>query len=66
MLDGPWLPLGRRGERRAARFLRSRGLRILAHSYRNSLGEIDLVALDGATVVFVEVKTRAEIGRAHV
>lgn len=50
--------LGRRGEDAAALFLRARGYWIVARSYRTSLGEIDLVAVDGRTIVFVEVKTR--------
>jgi len=50
--------LGQRGEDAAARHLRRRGYRIVERSARGPLGEIDLVALDGRTVVFVEVKTR--------
>ncbi|MCA8984693.1 MAG: YraN family protein [Planctomycetaceae bacterium] len=50
--------LGARGERLAARFLRQRGMRILARNHRNRLGEIDLIALDQRTIVFVEVRTR--------
>lgn len=42
----------------AAEVLRRRGWRILARNYRCPLGELDLVALDGDVVVFVEVKTR--------
>ena len=49
--------LGRLGERKAARFLRRHGLKILQRNWRCALGEIDLVALDGDTVVFVEVRT---------
>ncbi|MEJ2744403.1 MAG: YraN family protein [bacterium] len=48
--------LGVEGERLAERFLRKRGYRILARNFRCPRGEIDLVARDGATVVFVEVK----------
>lgn len=51
--------LGDRGERAAARFLRRQGYKILARKQRSRLGELDLVALDGETIVFVEVKTRA-------
>ena len=51
------------GEREAARFLRGKGYRILQRQMRNRFGEIDLVALDGETIVFVEVKTRR--GDAH-
>lgn len=52
------LPLGRRGERLAEQFLRRRGLLIVARGARDALGELDLVAVDGRTLVFVEVKTR--------
>lgn len=51
---------GDRGEREAARFLRRRGLRILGRGYRTPQGEIDLIARDGDTLVFVEVKSRRE------
>ncbi len=51
-------PLGVRGEEAAARFLRRLGYRIVVRNGRSKLGEIDLVATDGGTVVFVEVKTR--------
>lgn len=54
-------PLGRRGEDAAARFLTRLGYQIVARGERGGLGEIDLVAVDGRVVVFVEVKTR----RAH-
>ncbi|HOW70866.1 MAG TPA: YraN family protein [Phycisphaerae bacterium] len=50
--------LGRAGERRAARFLRQLGYRLVARNYRCPLGEIDLVVLDRHIIVFVEVKTR--------
>ncbi len=50
--------LGRRGEREAERFLKKRGYRIIERNYRTRHGEIDLVALYGDTLVFVEVKTR--------
>ena len=49
---------GKRGEQRAEQYLRKNGCRILAKNYRAGRHEIDLVALDGDTVVFVEVKTR--------
>src|SRR5215207_7587382 len=51
-------PLGRRGERLAARFLRKHGHRIIVHSAKELGGEIDLVTRLGPTWVFVEVKTR--------
>lgn len=49
---------GQRGERLAERHLRAAGYRILARNYRCRLGEVDLVALERGTVVFVEVKAR--------
>ncbi len=48
--------LGRRGERAAEKALRRRGYRILARRLRTRGGEADLVAVDGETVVLVEVK----------
>lgn len=50
--------LGRRGERQACRFLRRRGMRVVARNVRAGRGEIDVVALDGSSLVFVEVKSR--------
>ena len=50
--------LGQAGETAAVRYLRRRGLVILARNLRSRLGEIDLLARDGSTLVFVEVKTR--------
>jgi putative endonuclease len=50
--------LGDRGERAAAHHLRRRGMRIITRNYHTPSGEIDLIARDGDTLVFVEVKTR--------
>jgi putative endonuclease len=55
---GGQVALGRRGERAAERHLRRNGYRIVARNYRAAGAEIDLVAIDGETLVFVEVKTR--------
>ena len=52
------LLLGDRGERAAVRYLKKQGFRIIAKRYRNSYGEVDIIAQDGKTTVFVEVKTR--------
>jgi putative endonuclease len=49
---------GEAGEALAARLLRKRGYKILEANYRTQLGEIDLIARDGDTIVFVEVKSR--------
>lgn len=56
----PRRSVGRRGEEEAARFLGKRGFAILDRNVRSRLGEIDLVAREGQTLVFVEVKTRRE------
>jgi putative endonuclease len=52
--------LGERGENVAAKFLTQAGYKILQRNYRSRLGEIDIVARQGRTLVFVEVKTRAD------
>ena len=52
---------GRRAERLAAWYLRCKGYRILASRYRNHLGEIDLVAERGNTLVAIEVKARQNL-----
>ncbi len=57
--------LGDRGERVAARYLRKTGMKILARQYRTKAGEIDLIARDGETLVFVEVKTRQSAAKGH-
>jgi putative endonuclease len=57
--------LGQRGEFAAARFLRRKGYKIVSLSDRGRLGEIDIVAVDKRTVVFVEVKTRRSHERGH-
>ena len=51
--------LGEIGENLACAELERRGYAIAARRYRCRSGEIDIIALDGQTVVFVEVKTRA-------
>jgi len=50
--------LGRDGEQAAAGFLRARGMHVVARNWRCRHGEIDIIARDGATLVFCEVKTR--------
>jgi putative endonuclease len=54
---------GRDGEERAAAFLVARGFTIVARNVRAAAGEIDLVALDGDTMVFCEVRTRRSDGQ---
>lgn len=50
--------LGALGERLAADHLLRRGYRILERNYRTRWGELDIVAFDGHTIAFCEVKTR--------
>ncbi len=60
----PWrkrIALGPRGEAIGRRHLQRRGYLILAHNYRAAGAEIDLVALDHDTLVFIEVKAREGI-----
>ena len=48
------------GEMRAARQMKKQGMRILERRYRTAHGEIDLIAPEGDTLVFIEVKARAK------
>jgi len=52
--------LGRRGENAAARFLRGNGYKIILRNFACPVGELDIIARHGKTLVFVEVKTRAD------
>lgn len=52
-------PRGEQGEALAAAFLQRQGLAITARNYRCRFGEIDLIAREGETLVFVEVRSRA-------
>jgi putative endonuclease len=56
----PKKELGAKGEEIAVRYLKSRGYRILERNYRIKLGEIDIIAEQGADLVFIEVKTRSD------
>jgi putative endonuclease len=55
----PWWRrwFGSRSERAAGRFLRRLGYSLLEHNFSCELGEVDIVALDGKTIVFVEVRS---------
>jgi putative endonuclease len=55
--------LGRHGEDLAAQHLERLGYAVIARNHRTRLGELDLVAFDGRTLVFAEVKTRRGAGR---
>jgi putative endonuclease len=49
---------GKKSERLAAEYLRRKGYRIIETNYRSPMGEIDIIAKEKGTLVFVEVKAR--------
>jgi putative endonuclease len=49
---------GKESESLAVRYLKKNGYKILEQNYRNKLGEIDIIAKEKGTLVFVEVKAR--------
>lgn len=55
--------LGERGEDAAVAFLERSGLTIVERNWRCQVGEIDIVALDGDTLVLCEVKTRRTVAK---
>ncbi|MBF0586010.1 YraN family protein [Prosthecochloris sp. N3] len=63
----PLIPhdLGRRGEQIAAGWLADQGMRIIRRNYRYRRNEIDIIALDGPVLCFIEVKTRASLRAGH-
>ncbi len=57
-MANPRQKLGQSGESLALQYLQKRGYKLLEKNYRNRIGEIDIIARDGDTLVFVEVKAR--------
>lgn len=55
------ISLGERGEEVAVAYLRGQGFRIVERNFRCKAGEVDIIARDGKTLVFVEVKTRRNL-----
>lgn len=53
------LDFGKASESLASRFLKNQGYRILELNYRSLFGEIDIVASDGRSICFIEVKSRS-------
>ncbi len=53
--------LGRAGEVKASEYLKKKGYKIIKTNYKTYCGEIDVIALDGEYVVFIEVKTRSSL-----
>jgi putative endonuclease len=49
---------GKKNEALAAKTLKKMGYKIIEQNYQNKIGEIDIIAKDGKTIVFVEVKAR--------
>ena len=63
-ISGP-IRLGARGERAAERHLLRQGWVIVERGFSARSGEVDLIAVDGQTIVFVEVKTRSSYRKGH-
>ncbi len=55
------MKLGEKGEELAVRFLKQKGYKIIKQNYKTRIGEIDIIAMDGNALVFIEVKTRESI-----
>ena len=52
--------MGGAGEKRAVKYLKGKGYKILKTNFKINIGEIDIIAADRDTLVFVEVKTRTQ------
>jgi putative endonuclease len=55
------MKLGEKGEGHAAKFLKKKGYKLLEQNFKTAIGEIDIIAQDGETLVFIEVKTRESL-----
>jgi putative endonuclease len=53
---------GKRAEDKAAHYIQEKGMIILERNYRSKFGEIDIIANDENTIVFVEVKAKVGAG----
>jgi len=54
--------IGKQGEDKAVEALRAAGMSVIARNFRSRQGEIDIIAMDGETLVFVEVKAYSRLG----
>ncbi len=59
------LDLGKMGEEQAVTRLKKEGYRVIARNYRNTFGEIDIIAQDGKYLCFIEVRTRTKDWHGH-
>jgi putative endonuclease len=57
--------LGIEGEELAVQFLKKKGYKIVSRNFKSPVGEMDIIAEDGGTLVFVEVKTRTDDSFGH-
>lgn len=55
------MKLGTWGEDTAARYLKAHGYKIIERNFSCRIGELDIIAMDGNTIVFAEVKTRKNL-----
>ena len=55
------MSLGNKGEKLAVAFLKKKGYKIRVCNYKTRIGEIDIIARDGDTLIFIEVKTRESL-----
>lgn len=58
LIKGGKRKLGASGERKACRYLKRKGYKIIARNFRNPFGEIDIIASKDDITAFIEVKTR--------
>jgi len=58
--------LGKKGEDRAVEALEKAGMAIIARNFRSKTGEIDIIALDGEILVFIEVKAWSIFGMENL
>ena len=64
-LGGYVIKLGEQGEELAVKFLKKKGYKIKGCNDKTKLGEIDIIARDGDTLVLIEVKTRESLEYGH-
>ena len=58
--------MGKQGEDKAVEALETAGMKVIARNFRSRQGEIDIIALDGEVLVFVEVKAWSSFGMENL